>query len=440
MEHLGDITKIKSPPHVDVIFGGSPCQDLSQAGKRAGLKHEGRGDDETTRSGLFFEQTRIIKEMLHESGGVSPHFAIWENVAGAASSNSGADFRSVLEEFARCVEPGVCIPQPNGRWPKAGFICGNGWSLGWRLFNAEHWRIPQRRKRFAVVLDTRGQCAAEVLAECTGMPGYSEPDIEPWPFIARDPRDGSEVSDQLSYELLSQTSVGCFGNGIKLQPEVADTLKARDYKDPPIVFMRKYCLENHPADSRVKIKEDGICQTLTSRMGTGGGNVPMVLEAKMSWDGSQTCSTLTARNAGGAQRMPDKQNFNAVIEIGKDPDFIVRRLTEVEVERLQGFPDNWTDIKEWEDADGKVHKNSGAKRYEALGNSICLPQWYWLCRKMGPYLPERATMASLFDGIGGFPLVWETIYGKGTAIWASEIEPFPIAVTKKHFKETEHAD
>ena len=113
--------------------------------------------------------------------------------------------------------------------------------------------------------------------------------------------------------------------------------------------------------------------------------------------------------------------------------WIVRRLTPTECERLQGYPDGWTDIGEWVDTKGKKHKPADSPRYKALGNSIALPQWHWIAQKMKQYLPAGATLGSLFDGIGGFPLVWETTYGKGTARWASEIEEFPIAVTKRRF-------
>ena len=113
--------------------------------------------------------------------------------------------------------------------------------------------------------------------------------------------------------------------------------------------------------------------------------------------------------------------------------WIVRRLTPTECERLQGYPDGWTDIGEWTDTKGKKHKPADSPRYKALGNSIALPQWFWIAQKMKQYLPAGATLGSLFDGIGGFPLVWETTYGKGTARWASEIEEFPIAVTKRRF-------
>ena len=162
-------------------------------------------------------------------------------------------------------------------------------------------------------------------------------------------------------------------------------------------------LENHPADSRVKICEDGIFQTLSSRMGTGGGNVPMVMEDKM--------------------------------------ETVVRRLTPLECERLQGYPDGWTDIGDWVDSKGKTHKGeSDSPRYKALGNSIALPFWEWMANRIVNELKKDGTehpqMASLFDGIGGFPLVYSRCGCE--PVWASEIEEFPIAVTKIRFPEEEN--
>ena len=116
-------------------------------------------------------------------------------------------------------------------------------------------------------------------------------------------------------------------------------------------------------------------------------------------------------------------------------NMMVRRLTPMECERLQGYPDGWTDIGEWTDSKDKKHQTSDTSRYKALGNSIALPFWYWMMQNMAEYLPEKPTLGSLFDGIGGFPLCWERIHGKGTARWASEIEEFPMAVTKKRFGE-----
>lgn len=115
--------------------------------------------------------------------------------------------------------------------------------------------------------------------------------------------------------------------------------------------------------------------------------------------------------------------------------WIVRRLTPTEHERLQGLPDGWTDIGEWTDTKGRVHKPADTPRYKALGNSIALPQWFWLVQRMHPYLKEKPALGSLFDGLGGFPLVWQRAYGEGTARWASEIEEFPMAVTKRRFGE-----
>ena len=169
MKHLGDITKIHGAavPPVEVIIGGSPCQDLSVAGKREGLSGE--------RSGLFIEQIRIIKEMRRkdiESGAINPRprYMVWENVPGAFSSNKGEDFRIVLEETARICDPTAVIPQPEGgRWTNSGAIVGDGWSIAWRIHDAQFWGVPQRRRRIALVADFRGATAPEILFERNGM-------------------------------------------------------------------------------------------------------------------------------------------------------------------------------------------------------------------------------------------------------------------------------
>ena len=162
MKHLGSVTDVKGDEvePVDVITFGSPCQDLSVAGKRAGLKHEDNGDDETTRSGLFMEAVRIIKEMREKTNGEYPRFAVWENVPGAFSSNKGEDFRIVLEELIKIVEPSAVMPAvPTYGWPYADSYLGDGWSLAYRVFDAQYWGVPQRRRRIYLVLDLRGQCA-----------------------------------------------------------------------------------------------------------------------------------------------------------------------------------------------------------------------------------------------------------------------------------------
>ena len=161
MKHLGDISKINGAEiePVDVISFGSPCQDLSVAGKRAGLKHEANGDEETTRSGLFMEAVRIIKEMRDATNGKYPRVALWENVPGAFSSNKGEDFRVVLEELIKIVEPSALMPEvPKNGWPYADSYCGNGWSIAYRVLDAQYIRTAQRRRRVFLVLDLGGEC------------------------------------------------------------------------------------------------------------------------------------------------------------------------------------------------------------------------------------------------------------------------------------------
>ena len=172
MIHLGDVTKVNGGEitPVDVITFGSPCQDLSVAGKRAGLKHEDKGDEETTRSGLFMEAIRIIKEMRDATANKYPRFALWENVPGAFSSNKGEDFRVVLEEFVRIVEPTATMPPAEkGKWAYADAIVGDGWSIAYRTLDAQYWGVPQRRRRIYLVADFRGERAAKILFERQGL-------------------------------------------------------------------------------------------------------------------------------------------------------------------------------------------------------------------------------------------------------------------------------
>lgn len=201
-------------------------------------------------------------------------------------------------------------------------------------------------------------------------------------------------------------------------------------------------IENHPNDSRVKFREDDTFQTLSGRMGTGGGNVPMVLQESMITDNKD--SDVVCLNDQGGNCMSVTENMTNGLraqEHGHQPcvaeNTVVRRLTPLECERLQGYPDGWTDIGEWIDTKGKKHKDADSPRYKALGNSIALPFWQWMAERMTKTLKddgiEDPTMASLFDGIGGFPLVYSRC--GVVPVWASEIEEFPIAVTKIHFGE-----
>lgn len=264
----------------------------------------------------------------------------------------------------------------------------------------------------------------------------------------------------------------------------------------------------------MKLDNTGVCQSLTKQMGTGGNNVPLVMEPMpyrktahprsedmpQGWEPARVNDTLNSYD-NGETRTPtvvvncvaiegngarpshqgngyseedvgytlnaverhavaygiDKAAFNQGenakfgFTVAKDVstlltanrpnavcvDYIVRRLTPMECERLQGFPDGWTDIGTWTDTKGKKHETLDSARYQALGNSIALPFWRFLLRRISAEYLTPPTMCSLFDGIGGFPLIWESINGKGTAVWASEIEEFPMAVTRYHFGEDE---
>ena len=165
VRHYGDVSKLNGAglEPVDVITFGSPCQDMSLAGKRAGL--------DGARSGLFFQAVRIIKEMRAKYG--RPRFAVWENVRGALSSAGGEDFRRVLEELCRIEDDAADVPRPK-KWQSAGLIWGNGYSVAWRVLDAQYWGVPQRRKRIYLVADFDGDSAGKILFDSEGVSGHSE--------------------------------------------------------------------------------------------------------------------------------------------------------------------------------------------------------------------------------------------------------------------------
>ena len=173
MRHLGDITKINGAkvPIADVVVFGAPCQDISVAGLRKGVRHSDLGDEETTRSGLVVEAVRIIKEMRTEDErngrtgvDIRPRYAVYENVGGAFSSSKGDDWRIVMEELARIVDKDITIPRPEkGKWSTTGVIFGDGWSLAWRVSDAQHWGVPQRRRRITLVVDLNGYNAPRIV-------------------------------------------------------------------------------------------------------------------------------------------------------------------------------------------------------------------------------------------------------------------------------------
>jgi DNA (cytosine-5)-methyltransferase 1 len=418
MKHLGDITKINGVEiePVDIITFGSPCQDLSIAGKRAGLNG--------VRSGLFREAVRIIKEMRGITNGACPRYAVWENVRGAFSSNKGYDFLSVLEELGAIAEPEISIPRPlqgdgNIIWDNAGAVMGDGWSVAWRVLDAQYWGVPQRRKRIFLVADFRGQCAGEILFKPESLPGYSAESGAGGKGTAGNTESGvraagfngwRSVTGTLEYEddrapcmqatMPPNIVIGVDGHNQNLTGDITNTLKGGrvDKDNIPIL-----CLENHPNDGRIKINKDGVVQTLSSLMGTGGNNTPMVMEHRINQEinslavhqnqngevrAGKVANTLnTNGNASGRnaplvatfsiQGFGDYKSADCASALKsrdhKDSaDLIInnysaRRLTPLECERLQGFPDGWTEYGH----DGR--KISDSARYRALGNSLAIP-------------------------------------------------------------------
>ena len=575
MKHLGDITKINGAEieAVDVITGGSPCQDLSIAGKRAGLTG--------ARSGLFMEQIRIVKEMREhdrESGQtgdmVRPRFMVWENVPGAFSSNGGKDFAAVLEEIIRIAEPEAPdIEAPEKGWNTWGGYhdeVGGRWSVAWRVHDAQHWGVPQRRRRISIVADFGGDTAGEILFERKSVSGdiaesgtarerlagnaesgagrtgesiahaYGETGVGYWQNGVQTLRAEGEnrpsrpsnvvvcmATQQVGAELRTDdrsptltAAAGMSGNnqpvvcaGFKLgnseqarsiayQEELAPTLNAEcGGNKPAVVSPAAMAFDTTQITSKQNesipdfgkpchtlnasahvpcavldmshacdvIRDCGeVSPSLQARMGTGGNQVPLTyqmqgfgdyregnvassckqrdfkdgtdlvcaVDCRNFCEGGETNGTLQAKESRGTSL-----NLNNTVR----QNMVVRRLTPLECERLQGFPDHWTDIGEWYDSQtgegywvdslGKRHKTADSPRYKALGNSIALPFWGFLAKRISAQYLRPITMGSLFDGIGGFPLVFERYNGKGTARWASEIEEFPIAVTKLRFGE-----
>lgn len=353
MKHLGDITKINGAEieAVDIITFGSPCQDLSIAGKRLGL-------EDGERSNLFYQAVRIIKEMREATNGEYPEYAVWENVPGAFSSNHGKDFQAVLQNLCQVKDPNAVIPEPaKGKWQHAGAIVADGYSIAWRLYDAQYWGVPQRRKRIYLIADFTTDRAPQILFEQESLRG----NIETGTAEREDPATDAtgSVGRSCACELIcvatQQGGAEIDENG--LCPTVTASAGMSGNNQPYIcaAIDGYYSVENHPNDSRVKIDEDGKVQTLSSRMGTGGDNVPMIMtfanQAFGVYKESEKASSLKSRD------------YKDATDLVVDRKYIVRRLTPLECCRLQGFPDWWTD-----GVDG-----SDAAQYKMWGNGIALP-------------------------------------------------------------------
>lgn len=583
MVHLGDITKMSgyTIPPVDVVTFGSPCQDLSIAGKRAGMAGE--------RSGLFSEAVRIIREMRYATFGAYPKYAVWENVPGAFSSNKGEDFHAVLQSLCRVIDPDATIPRPADarggiKWPRAGAILADHYSLAWRTMDAQHWGVPQRRLRISLILDLTGGRAGEILFEPESLRGHFAPGVTPGQATAGTVENGAGTADR-AFTLKIRSGCEGGGKGALVQTEksatlstlqdqtlfVAEPSKAYSFDslasnsmkssnphsgcreveiaktldtslpDPAknqggiAIVEPTFCIQGNTIDradtagaNGTGVKED-VCYTLNTidrpavafaldcrnmtaneelsatlqAKGNGGQSLnyinpvaePLIYDARGNGDGitsptmtgdhnsrvtDYTAITLQGDTVAGALLARDYKGPGRADSLGRviaqpvgadlyngnltgdkavtlttatgqggantGPSviekiirWIVRRLTPTECERLQGYPDGWTDLGEWVDSKGKVHKAADTPRYKALGNSIALPQWYYVLGGIADRLPDNATLGSLFDGIGGFPYVWAQLHAgrKELCVWASEIEEFPIAVTKKWFPEVE---
>ena len=384
MKHYGDITKLNGAelPAVDVITGGSPCQDLSVVGKCAGLAGEC--------SGLFMEQIRVIKEMRQHDRDcgrtgvhVRPRYMVWENVPGAFSSNSGEDFRAVLEETAHIADKNAVVPQPpNGKWTTSGAIMGDGWSVAWRVLDAQFWGVPQRRRRIALVADFGGQSAPEILFERNGLCWDSAEGGETGKGTAGDAERG------VAYAIRMREGCAGGGKGPLIQTEKSGTLWTSN--DQTICYgICSYASNSMKSNN----PHSGIYEADTSRtLDLNGGNPAcnqggiMVYDARGNGDGAtatvtyccediphmnpsielspclsargyksqhyvndiaavdcrnsretgETFGTLQAKENGG-----QSLNYMGAVRTGRS----VRRLTPLECERLQGYPDGWTDRK-----------------------------------------------------------------------------------------------
>lgn len=265
MRHLGDVSKIRGDQvePVDIITFGSPCQDMSIAGKRAGIQHEGHGDEETTRSGLFYEAARIIKEMREATNGEYPRYAVWENVPGAFSSNKGEDFRLVLQTLVQIVEPTAFVPPvPKSGWNYYDLWMGDGWSIAYRTFDAQYWGVPQRRRRIYLVLDLGGQRAGEILFERDGLRGYFAESGAARERTAADATEGTGVCDSAERFVwsirLDNTSANPYGGDTK-SPTIA-TGTGHGGAANIGVCLKTYCLQGNTIDRNAQQNGCGICE------------------------------------------------------------------------------------------------------------------------------------------------------------------------------------
>jgi len=311
VKHYGDVNKLDGGElePVDIITFGSPCTDLSIAGKRAGL--------EGSQSGLFHQAVRIIKEMREKTNGRYPRFIVWENVPGAFSSHAGEDFQKVLEEIVRICDDTVSVPGSAG-WQPAGLIMGEGFSVAWRVFDADTWGVPQRRKRIYLVGHLTGQCAGKILFESEGVSGYSAEGFRTWQRTAcRVEGCAGEAGGALC---LNDQG----GNRMDVTHETTATLRAEAHHPPLVMSSAGFCTEhsakagnigyeeekaptlragnvpatvyeNHSQDTRYTGPVEKA-PTVLSTYGTGGNNQPFVVERETFGIGSKDSEGMKSAN------------------------------------------------------------------------------------------------------------------------------------------------
>lgn len=383
MKHYGDISTLdggKIEP-VDIITFGSPCQDMSVAGRRDGL--------DGSRSSLFYEAIRIIKEMRYATNGKYPRYIVWENVPGAFSSNSGEDFKAVLEAVIGIAEPETQVPMPEkNRWPYADCYMGDGWSVAYRVLDAQFWGVPQRRKRIYLVADFAGGRAFDILFKSEGLSGYSAEGFRSWQ------RTAGSAADRTGTAGIVLNDQG--GDRMNVSEDVAATLRAETHGHPPCVLESAGFCTEHSAKSRSIGYEEETSPTLRAGVVPAAvtlENHPTDSRVKIAEDG-KVQPTLVAKGPGAIQS-----------------GYTVRRLTPTECARLQGFPDWWCDdlgiepttddLRYWYDV-FETHRrivggsskpkslkqitkwlrdpHSDAAEYKMWGNGVALPcVWFVLC-------------------------------------------------------------
>lgn len=367
VKHLGDVSKIKGDAvdAVDIITFGSPCQDMSIAGKRAGLSG--------SRSNLFFEAVRIIKEMRRKTGGQKPRYIVWENVPGAFSSNKGEDFEKVIKEICAVKGHTFNALRPE-KWSSAGLVMAEDFSLAWRVLDASYFGVPQRRKRIFLVADFDGQSAGKILFEQESLSGDFTASGKPWQETTGYSKTG--IGESIERYCLNDQG----GSRMDVFENKSGTLTASVGNHPPLVF------ENHGQDSRFKGPID-ISNTIGASLGTGGNNQPFVVCDKTCFDVRLTSlntknkrakvyETKLARTISTGLNSPEANQGGLAIvystsknshhtnaraemtdtlvasdykdppvvnDMNEDKHYVVRRLTPKECSRLQGFPDCWCD-------------------------------------------------------------------------------------------------